>query len=85
MLRPPHLVAAAQKVTHRLILRLRHMDVFEFASAVKTRQLVRITAVGLHPIPRPAWHARGTHHNALMAQPADEPTERKTARAGFVT
>ena len=72
MLRAPHLVPAAQEITHRFILGFGHVNAREFARTEEPRQLIGIPPIRLHPIAGPARHARGTHDDALVAQAAEE-------------
>jgi hypothetical protein len=85
MLGRTHLVAGAQEVAQRLILRLGHMDAGEFARAQQPGQLIGIAPVRLDPVARRPRHARGTDDEALVPQPAQKARERKPARPGLVT
>ncbi|BDC50129.1 hypothetical protein F183_A24450 [Bryobacterales bacterium F-183] len=60
--------ALPDQIAQRFVLRIRHPDWRQVTGTIASRELGRITAVGLHAIPRLCWDQRWRDHLAGYAE-----------------
>jgi hypothetical protein len=80
----PDIVAAADEITHSFFALVGNADGGEFAGTEQTRELGRVAAIGLDPLPGPSWRERWRDHRTGDTERSDPTVEIIAGDPGFV-